>query len=347
MCAEAELEKRSELCPQVERLLKEFGEDDLLEHFKERPSTAMADQLVAEEMARRRSSHSGGCPEQTSGSVMHPPGAKASNLLRDGYPTLTEELDDSGRVSSYRPNSALAEQLVSEEIARRGRLRANPSFDALPSPITEHLSGTEVAGATFERPSTALAEALVSEEIASCRCARESGSTGGSLPKLHENSACDHCDPARPSTAQAERLIFEEFEWRGRDEQSQESFPSACVSAGGCGGSNMHSASSAGEDFLHPQDIVRPSTAQAEQLVLEEIKSMVASGPWSPAATPIDTTRPSTAHAEQLVAEEIQQHGVQVAGGHAAVSFVDADAADLGLDVELQHVELQLRDIET
>mmetsp|Transcript_92913 Transcript_92913/g.262997 ORF Transcript_92913/g.262997 Transcript_92913/m.262997 type:complete len:301 (+) Transcript_92913:181-1083(+) len=292
MCASAELSKKSALTPQVETLLEEFCESDLLEHYLERPSTAMAEQLVSEEMARRRNS----------GTEPHPGSAKASATepWRGDQPTPPAEAGgqhSSSKVAANRPSSALAEQLVSEEIAMSRWLKE--------------------AGGNFERPSTALAEALVSEEIAGRRSTREANDPPASdaageqvlhhvaSPKLLESVARDQ----RPSTAQAEELIMEEIQSRRHEDLCKVTATGVGISGPGAAG--LFPEGLPGDDFVNPAEIARPSTAQAEQLVLEEIKSMVASGPWSPAATPIDTTRPSTAHAEQLVAEEIQQHRVQ------------------------------------
>merc|ERR1719191_29782 len=121
-------------------------------------------------------------------------------------------------------------------------------------------------------------------------------------------------DQARPSTAQADRLILEEFQWQRLGEEAQAA------------------PTNSSEDLLTrlASDYAdRPSTAQAEQLVQEEIhnreaqrqgsherpahaatdneggwwKSML--GSWFEGASPVDATRPSTAQVEQLVAEEI------------------------------------------
>jgi len=222
-----------------------------------RPTTAQADELVCEEMSRAR--YQGGhFPAGISGPTSSPFGG--------GLPVLDEV---------PRPTTAQAEQLISEEI-RIGFPRGSPGeFDP------------RRRGSGRSRPQNPHADLLVHEEEF-----RPSNPQGAD-------------EMARPSTAQVEALIREEF--RNHQHLSLDSMAQSGgvspASAQGCavagvGGSSSSFASAGVEGSARSGVQMRPVPS------IHSSGSPSSSGP-SPINGQLNGSRPSTAQVEQLVSEEM------------------------------------------
>lgn len=261
--------------------LEEMGDNDPLEcsQSSDRPNTALAEQLVSEEIAGRKSLTNS--KESCFGLPLH--ALRESSMSPRG---------ESGHVSPTSPLSPGAGRLLSDSFvvasSSQGGYASDPSASA-----TGSSKGLARVYALSQNPHTGRLDLV--EEM----------QKRPEVPDLLESFN----DQARPSTAQADRLIHEEFQWQNLGEAEQATQQTST------------------EDLLRSlsNDPTRPSTAQAEQLVLEEMagrhgnggregqsandseggwwKSMV--GPWFESTPSVDVTRPSTAQVEQLVAEEI------------------------------------------